>query len=441
MSRKPTETDWLQHLPFPAWRKDLRLRYVEANPAWCVLLGVDHEDEVLGRTDADLLPQWHTDALLKADLIALRQHRNVESLLRLSDEHGQHHSLRCFRRATFDDTGQLTGLTGILQDVSEADRLSQQLKAAEAQQSNWLRALEHHALIATMDRQQRISYVSTSLARLIGQPPQALVGRKRSELPWHSELVDLNQMLALAEQGNPSTFEFNGTSPDGRRYWLRSLVIALHSPSAVEQVFLELITDLSQEKAAHSALTSANDQLLRVLQENTDLIARLEVSARTDALTGLLNRRAFLERAQQEEARSRRTGNPLALVMLDIDHFKRVNDEFGHDGGDKALVALARLLTHELRTHDVVGRLGGEEFAMMLPDTDAIAAASIAERVRAAIAARETTLPDGRVLHFTVSQGLAVRHPDENTGDTLKRADDALYQAKRAGRNRVISVL
>jgi diguanylate cyclase (GGDEF)-like protein/PAS domain S-box-containing protein len=164
----------------------------------------------------------------------------------------------------------------------------------------------------------------------------------------------------------------------------------------------------------------------------------LERRAQTDALTGLNNRRHFYELAEQELARARRYGKPLAALMLDVDHFKRFNDTYGHHVGDAVLRKLSEVCTRTLREIDVIGRFGGEEFAVLLPETAAEQAMEAAERLRLAVTGASIQIEGGEALCFTVSIGMSgLALTDGDIDAVLKRADAALYEAKNAGRNRV----
>lgn len=166
---------------------------------------------------------------------------------------------------------------------------------------------------------------------------------------------------------------------------------------------------------------------------NERLVERLTVESRIDPLTGLLNRRGLAERFDAEIARAVREQRPLATVVLDIDHFKRINDEHGHDTGDRTLTALAATLAEQSRGADIVARTGGEEFLVVLPGTDLESAAEFAERVRIAVAAM--TDP----VELTISAGVAAASPPTTASALTEAADQALYTAKRSGRNRVAS--
>ena len=162
----------------------------------------------------------------------------------------------------------------------------------------------------------------------------------------------------------------------------------------------------------------------------------LRRAATTDELTGLLNRRAFLAALDTEITRSRRSGSPLALALIDLDHFKSVNDRFGHAGGDEVLRRFADTAREAMRTTDVIGRLGGEEFAVLMPDTDQVQSGIAGERLRDAVARRRVVLSTGGLAPVTISVGVAHYRAGEERDRLIIRADEALYEAKDSGRNR-----
>ena len=188
------------------------------------------------------------------------------------------------------------------------------------------------------------------------------------------------------------------------------------------------------------ARTLELEEKARLLEEQRAAIERL---ANTDALTGATSRRHFLELAERELARAARAGEAVALLALDIDHFKSINDAHGHAGGDAVLRAFAATCAKQLRGSDFIGRIGGEEFAIVLAKADAAAARVAAERIRAAVAAQPMAVGEGRTVPVTVSIGVAVRESaNDAPAMTLEAmtlaADGALYAAKRGGRNRVV---
>jgi diguanylate cyclase (GGDEF)-like protein len=174
----------------------------------------------------------------------------------------------------------------------------------------------------------------------------------------------------------------------------------------------------------------------RLARRNFQLELELEVLATRDSLTGAHNRRSFLHLAGLELDRARRTTRPFSLLMVDIDRFKSINDTHGHPVGDEVIRTLARTCQGALRSVDVLGRLGGEEFAIVLPETGTEGALRVAERLRRSLA--ETVVPvDGKALTFTVSMGVAEWRPGEGLDPLLSRGDQALYAAKNTGRNKV----
>jgi diguanylate cyclase (GGDEF)-like protein len=183
-------------------------------------------------------------------------------------------------------------------------------------------------------------------------------------------------------------------------------------------------------------LTDVFNYMVVRLREGREELERLSV---TDPLTGLYNRRKLAQNIEQEAQRSGRTGKPFAVLMMDIDEFKAVNDRFGHHAGDRVLVTLARTLHDSVRVIDSVGRYGGEEFVVVLPETDRTHGVETAERIRAAVASRRLAPGEGDT-RVTVSIGVAEFPTDGTTVDAIiDSADRALYLAKQRGRNRVES--
>ena len=175
--------------------------------------------------------------------------------------------------------------------------------------------------------------------------------------------------------------------------------------------------------------------------KNASLLAQLEQQALCDALTSLPNRRAYEAQAEQAMARAVRSNsaNMLTVGVADLDHFKKINDRHGHAVGDAVLRTVAQVLRETGRVTDVCARLGGEEFGLLFPDTTLVQACKVAERIRAAVAAAPTPLPDGTALHVTMSIGVASLALGATLDAAMSDADRALYQAKHQGRNRVIA--
>jgi diguanylate cyclase (GGDEF)-like protein len=176
-----------------------------------------------------------------------------------------------------------------------------------------------------------------------------------------------------------------------------------------------------------------------VALDNARLHDIVQRQAITDDLTGLVNRRRFIEALDAEVERARSFGSPLTIVLADLDNFKQVNDEFGHHGGDVVLRAFADLIRSHVRDVDVCGRIGGEEFAIVLPETDAAGAARVAERMRSSLNEVAIPLSDDAAIHVASSFGVAQLRPGQSGDDLLRAADTALYRAKDEGKNRVVA--
>jgi diguanylate cyclase (GGDEF)-like protein len=192
--------------------------------------------------------------------------------------------------------------------------------------------------------------------------------------------------------------------------------------------------------AQNLELQAKNQQLEALAEQLDDVNKELKRLSVTDGLTRAFNHRHFQERLKTEFSRAKRHQDPLACVMIDIDHFKRVNDTYGHPVGDRVLVRLVEILQEGIRGEDLVARYGGEEFVLLLPRTDQVRALHLAERIREQVAADGFSLLNGERLEFTVSLGVAGFVPGSTLAtadDLLHAADVALYRAKADGRNRV----
>nr|MDQ3328870.1 GGDEF domain-containing protein [Chloroflexota bacterium] len=202
--------------------------------------------------------------------------------------------------------------------------------------------------------------------------------------------------------------------------WVQNLII--HELVRQERDRRGLQDDLTEGMYLRDELARAN--------------ALLAQQATTDVLTGLPNHRALVARLDEEVERAHRHGRPLAVLFMDVDHFKQINDTHGHQAGDSALEQTARIAVQSVRTIDTVGRYGGEEFVALLPETDLERAIQVAERLRSTIAAHEFAIPGDASMHITTSVGVAVCHGAEcQRPEVIRAADAALYSAKRDGRN------
>jgi diguanylate cyclase (GGDEF)-like protein/PAS domain S-box-containing protein len=329
------------------------------------------------------------------------------------------------------------GLGGatLVRQVGAQTRAKKQLKESFAKVKNLEQALDEHAILAITDTSHRIVHANDrfcsisrySRTELLGQDP----GIVASGVHTPAFMQEIRDTIAAGQVWRGDTCN---RAKDGSLYWTSSTVVPFLDADGKPYQYVAIRTDITTQKKAEEHLLNAKT----VLQESN---AQLLVLNSQDALTGLANRRRFDHVLLQESARLARVGMPLALLMIDVDHFKTYNDRYGHPAGDECLRKVARLLQrHAKRPGDLVARYGGEEFAILLANTDHAGAGVLAEEVRAALV--EMALPhQGNPAGIvTVSIGLhsvlAVDDPQAGTR-LVERADQALYAAKAAGRNAV----
>lgn len=268
------------------------------------------------------------------------------------------------------------------------------------------------ALVLTRLRDQHVVLANERCAALFGVPLDEVVGQRTRD--YYSVPDERDQMIERLMQ-------------DGR---LDSWLVRLKKRGG-EEFWAEMSARIVELDGQRCSLVGIFDVTAQKRLED-----QLRALATRDSLTNAANRRHFVELAERERERSLRSGASLSVCLFDADHFKSVNDNYGHVAGDHVLTAMARAAQSMLRAADVLGRLGGEEFAILLPDTDVVGARAVAERVRNAVS--ESVVPSERAdIRVTISIGVAELQNEESFESLLKRADRMLYEAKDLGRNRV----
>ena len=330
-----------------------------------------------------------------------------------------------------DESDAIVGYIGVVFDITAAKQAEAALVESEAR----YRLLAENAtdVVIQFDLENVCRYVSPSVREIAGFEPDHFIGVKLFSAVHPDDQPTLQKAHAEIVSGisERAVFEYRTKHADGRWLWLEANLRALHDPTTgIVTGVVGSIRDIGKRKALEAQLIAARDRAEAVADD-------LYILAITDELTGLANRRHFLTRLDAELDRAARQRQPLALALFDVDHFKRINDKHGHGIGDEVLRAIGAVCHKTMRTVDLVGRLGGEEFGIILPASDLDAASAACERLRNAIAAQRIALPDGSSISITVSVGIALLHDDETASRFLKRADDALYQAKEAGRDRL----
>jgi diguanylate cyclase (GGDEF)-like protein/PAS domain S-box-containing protein len=272
--------------------------------------------------------------------------------------------------------------------------------------------------IVVHDVEGRIRYVNPWFLTLYGYTRDEVLGSDHSRLfPQEARGAERARLYAEIARTGFWRGEDQRQRKDGARFPSSTSITELRDGAGRAVAWSDVSRDVSGRKRMEEELT------------------RL---ATTDSLTGAANRRVFMDSGAEEAYRARRYNRPLSVLMLDLDHFKRVNDRFGHPTGDEVLVAVTQACRQELRASDLFARLGGEEFAVLMPETELRVARDVGARLLERVEALEVPAEGGPV-RVTVSVGVACLRPgDDGVEEVLKRADKALYAAKDAGRNRVV---
>jgi len=316
-------------------------------------------------------------------------------------------------------------IMAVIQDVTAEMRRERQLRQSDAWLNAILTRISDYALIS-IDRLGRIVDWNESIARVTGFGEHAVGSPYSVFYPADAMTPEhLLDRLREADRNGWSLDEGLRLRADGSQFWCSALIAPLPDREAF---------GLDDPQAPAYAL------ILRDISDKRAASEKRRQAAFCDHLTGLANRRAFFEAAELELDRAAHTPRPLALILFDADLFKNVNDRYGHPAGDRVLCDLADALRDTFRIVDTVARLGGEEFAVLLPSTGEQEALHGAERLRALVATRLVATDMGEIA-YTVSAGVAVldagANQDGGIDALIKRADQALYLAKGRGRNRV----
>lgn len=319
-------------------------------------------------------------------------------------------------------------LMAVLTDVTVQDRRERQLRKTDA----WLNAImtniTDYALVS-LDRQGRVDSWNESIQRVTGYEAAAIKGQPYARFYPAGATTEAQQAdrLREADENGWALDEGLRLRADGSEFWGSAMI----SPLPVRD-----------DATAPSPIGPADDEpaycmIIRDISDRRDVSEHLRKATYSDHLTGLSNRRAFFEAADLELKRRQRAVRPVALLVIDADHFKIINDTHGHPGGDAVLTHLAQTMRSVCRQVDVLARIGGEEFAIILPSVALDDALAIAERLRAEVD-RTPALYEQQSIAYSISIGVAVMDDTLDGFDGLiKRADAALYAAKRRGRNRV----
>lgn len=379
-------------------------RVVTANPAFCAMTGYTL-DELRGGTLKRLQGEDTDPAVIESLRECLREARYFDGTTVNYRKDGSPYVVHWNISPVRDDDGVLTHFVSVQQDISEV---------VQAARENQLlaRALDATSdSVVVTDAQARITFVNHAFVQLTGYHADEVRGKTPAMLRsgQHDEAFYAGLHNAL-KAGKDFRATFVNRRRDGTLYHAEQSISPITDEKGRTTHYISVSKDISE----------------RVVKEQS-----LRHEASHDALTGLLNRRTGEQAVSAAVLAAHTTGRPLTLMMCDIDHFKQVNDRFGHPAGDRVIREVAQILRHAVRGDDVVVRWGGEEFLILLDNCAETTAMALAERVRQRVEAYR----DPEASMVTVSLGLATLTSNETVDELIARADNALYGSKRGGRN------
>lgn len=342
-----------------------------------------------------------------------------------------------------DRDGEIRRVAVFSEDITEQRAAAIQLQKSEAQ----YRFLAENSadVVWQLDKEMRFVYISKADEKLRGIPREEVIGTSVLNFyPPEGKAILGKAIQARHEQeargeivSQPLYIETPQLRHDGSIVWVETVSTRIYDENGELTGYNGVTRNIEERRRYQAMLETANQQLQAQLAEITALQAQLREKALRDGLTGLYNRHYLHETLPREITRAQRERQPLALIMIDIDHFKAVNDTHGHVAGDLALQLLAKLLQKLTRENDLVCRFGGEEFLVALPRMTLADALARTEIWRQAVADARLDY-SGQIIQLNISLGIAT-FPDHGQTETalLAAADTALYTAKRTGRNRV----
>ncbi len=351
---------------------------------------------------------------------------------------GQLHWIETHASPYRNDSGQFSGSVASFRVID--DEIATEAARRCSEERHRLLADNANDVIWTMELDGNLSYISPAVEKLRGFTAEEALGQtieqimtSKSKAHWKEYINGLQIAMARGEQPGNFHAELEYHRKDGKTTWCEVLAIPLLDQRGQFVQLLGMSRDIQERKLHELELQQARDQAQAAQLALLEANRKLQKLATTDSLTGISNRRTLEAKLNEEIARSHRYGSQLTLVMFDIDHFKTINDTYGHQVGDEVLVQICQRISRQLRMTDSLARWGGEEFMVLMPQCRGDKGRQLAEKLRALIANQ----PIGPVPTVSASFGVAQLLNAEDRDHLLQRLDEALYQAKGMGRNRV----
>jgi diguanylate cyclase (GGDEF)-like protein/PAS domain S-box-containing protein len=397
------------------YTKDLNGHYTYVNQAVLDLFNVTTA-EIVGFDDTHFFDLALSQQLRENDQKVMKEAITVKS-----EEKNFIRSLKetriykTVKKPLFDDNNNVIGMCGISTDITEEKKLQKIVKSQEKLLHTVLDNVD--AYIYMKDNERTFKYVNSKVAELFGTTPENMIGKKDIEVLPFDVAEHFNQSdQKVFDTGIKLTIEETSEDEQGNLLHYISTKIPYQQQGELPAL-IGFSTDVSE---------------LFTLKE------QFKKQANTDSLTELYNRRYFIKHAEREFHRAKRHLRILSLISIDIDHFKSINDGYGHPVGDKVLISVAQCLLPCVRQEDILARMGGEEFSILLPETTLQSAKVVAERIR--LNQKNLTINGQwqQAIKITVSIGVTcITFEDDTFDDFFTRADKALYQAKDNGRDQV----
>lgn len=397
---------------------DDRHEYLYVNDAYLRITGYRSPRELIGQTFRMIYDDQHIDWIIRNIFPAIEEKGRWSGALTARRKDG----------SLFEQEASITRLPDnscvcVARDVTESNLREQALQRSERLLKSIFASI--HDPFCIFDENYNIIKVNKAYAELKNKTVDELIDRTCFQvLEGASEVCDGCVIRKTFRSGDPCAKEKKVTLRSGETLWLEIYTYPIKDDQGTTMQVIEYTRDVTDRKKAE--------------EDRKRLIGRLEYLSSVDGLTGLLNRRALTEQLAYEIERARRFKAPLSVILCDMDYLKEINDKHGHLAGDIALQLASATLRNALRTVDIAGRYGGDEFLVILPETHAEGARCIAEKIREDIMKTEMRLDGGVRVNLSLSMGIAtLASSDEEADKVITRVDSALYDSKHAGRNRI----